>query len=183
MARIVKQATNKYMASKLWPPVLYKQRENCIEDSGHGHRHEEGKTDIFRKDGIYSRAAESKFKQTRSVVNSWLFDIRDLVNDWGRLILCSPKVVRQPSGLGSLRKQGLDASDRANTILGDQDSPLLRQRFAILLHRALKLCAELRGLGERWSPAIEKETGFLCLTSLAQHHKPRDYAQHSADTP
>lgn len=37
MARTVKQATNKYMASKLWLPVSYKQRESCIEDSGHGY--------------------------------------------------------------------------------------------------------------------------------------------------
>ncbi|GFF58015.1 hypothetical protein IFM51744_09408 [Aspergillus udagawae] len=73
-----------------------------------------------------------KFRQIRSLIKQRLFNVRNSLDIDGRPITASAMA------------------------MGDRDSPLPRQRFDVLIHRALEPCGEVRALGERLVNAIEK---------------------------
>ncbi|GFF57078.1 hypothetical protein IFM46972_10688 [Aspergillus udagawae] len=101
----------------------------------------------------------SKFRQIRSVIKQRLFNVRNSLDIDGRPItyaLTEPSI--DPGALVALSAAGFDNASASAMVIGDQDSSLPRQRFDVLIHRALELCGEVRALGERLVNAIEKET-------------------------
>ncbi|KAI0448399.1 hypothetical protein F5B21DRAFT_522016 [Xylaria acuta] len=111
-----------------------------------------------------------KFKQMRSLVNERLFNIRNSLDIQGRPVtytLIEPPI--DPAALIALGSQGLNMSNASAAVLGDQASPLPRQRFEVLLRQATELCGELRGLGERLLSAVEKKEGERFVALRARH--------------
>jgi hypothetical protein len=99
-----------------------------------------------------------KFRQVRSVIKQRLFNVRNSLDIDGRPItyaLTEPSI--DPGALVALSAAGFDNASASAMAMGDRDSPLPRQRFDVLIHRALELCGEVRALGERLVNAIEKK--------------------------
>lgn len=108
-----------------------------------------------------------KFKQLRSLLNGRLYNIRNSLDIQGRPVtyaLIEPLI--DPGALGAL---GLGMSEAIAVALGDQNSPLPRQRFELHLHRALYLCSEVRSLGERLLAATERQENES-FSALRQRH-------------
>ncbi|KAJ5713548.1 uncharacterized protein N7483_010729 [Penicillium malachiteum] len=111
-----------------------------------------------------------KFAQVRSVIKQRLFNVRNSLDIDGRPIsyaLIEPSI--DPGALVALSAAGLSSADALAMVMGDRDSPLPRQRFDFLIHRALDLCGEVRSLGERLMIAIEKKEGETFGVLRAKH--------------
>ncbi|PTB34818.1 hypothetical protein M441DRAFT_154811 [Trichoderma asperellum CBS 433.97] len=111
-----------------------------------------------------------KFRQVRSVIEQRLFNVRNSLDIDGRPItyaVIEPSI--DPGALVALSAHGFDNASAAAMVMGDRDSPLPRQRFDFLLHRALELCGEVRALGERLVSAIEKKESEAFSVLRAQH--------------
>ncbi|KAH6950875.1 hypothetical protein DER45DRAFT_493623 [Fusarium avenaceum] len=111
-----------------------------------------------------------KFRQVRSTITQRLFNIRNSLDINGRPItyaLIEPSI--DPGALVALSAQGYDNSAAAAMVMGDRDSPLPCQRFEFLIHRAVELCSEVRGLGERLVTAIEKKESEAYGVLRAKH--------------
>ncbi|KAK6452844.1 hypothetical protein FP744_10009095 [Trichoderma asperellum] len=111
-----------------------------------------------------------KFRQVRSVIGQRLFNVRNSLDIDGRPItyaLIEPSI--DPGALVALSAHGFDSASAAAMVMGDRDSPLPRQRFDFLLHRALELCGEVRALGERLVSAIEKKESEAFSVLRSQH--------------
>ncbi|GIK07504.1 hypothetical protein Aspvir_003170 [Aspergillus viridinutans] len=99
-----------------------------------------------------------RFRQIRSVIKQRLFNVRNSLDIDGRPItyaLTEPSI--DPGALVALSAAGFDNASASAMVMGDRDSPLPRQRFDVLIHRALELCGEVRALGERLVNVIEKK--------------------------
>ncbi|KAL6364550.1 hypothetical protein LRP88_01953 [Fusarium phalaenopsidis] len=96
-----------------------------------------------------------KFKQLRGLLNERLYDIRNSLDIQGRPVTYT--IIEPLTDPGALMAPGMGMSEAIAVGLGDQSSPLPRQRFEFLLHRALGLCSELRSLGERLLAATERK--------------------------
>ncbi|KAB8231130.1 uncharacterized protein BDW43DRAFT_313455 [Aspergillus alliaceus] len=111
-----------------------------------------------------------KFKELRTVVNERLYNVRNSLDIQGRPVtysLIEPPI--DPADLIALSSQGLSMSEALAAVVGEQDSPLPRQRFSHLLQQALELCNELRGLGERLLSAVEKREVEAFSALRARH--------------
>ncbi|KAM0425895.1 hypothetical protein ACHAPT_008833 [Fusarium lateritium] len=116
----------------------------------------------------FSVPLNPKFKQLRTLLNERLYNVRNSLDIQGRPVtyaLIEPLI--DPGALMALDGQGLDMSEAI--AIADQNSPLPRQRFEILLHRSLELCSELRSLGERLLAAIERKENEA-FSTLRQRH-------------
>jgi hypothetical protein len=111
-----------------------------------------------------------KFKELRRLVNQRLHNLRNSLNINGKPVsyaLVDPPI--DPSALLALSAQGGSVSGAMALAAGNQHGPLPRQRFDLLLRRALDLCAELRALGERLVLAIERKESEAFAALQARH--------------
>lgn len=111
-----------------------------------------------------------RFKELRRKVDERLFNIRNSLDIRGVPVsyaLIEPPI--DPGALVALSAGGGSMSDSMAFLSGDQDGPLPRQRFELLLQRALELCGELRGLGERLLSVVEKKEGETFTLLRARH--------------
>lgn len=124
----------------------------------------------FLKTKYFGVQMNPKFKQLRALVKERLHNIRNGLDIEGRPVsysLMEPLI--DPGALVALDKAGFGMSDTLSMVIGDRDSPLPRQRFEILLHRALELCGELKSLGERLLSAAEKREAEAFSILRARH--------------
>ncbi|GFG19096.1 hypothetical protein IFM5058_09700 [Aspergillus udagawae] len=111
-----------------------------------------------------------KFRQICSVIKQRLFNVRNSLDIDGRPItyaLTEPSI--DPGAFIALSAAGFDNASASAMVMGDRDSPLPRQRFDVLIHRALEHCGEVRALGERLVNAIEKKETEAFGVLRAQH--------------
>jgi hypothetical protein len=112
-----------------------------------------------------------KFKELRRLVDQRLFNARNSLNIDGKAVkyaLIEPPI--DPGALMLLSAQGASVVGAAAMISSSlQQGPLPRQRFTVLLQRALELCAELRTLGERLVAAMERKEGEAFAALRARH--------------
>ena len=135
-------------------------------DGSGGHRHKAS----YIMSPYFCVPINPKFKQLRQLVNRRLHDLRNSLSIDGKPVhygLIEPPI--DPSALLSLSAQGASMSDALAMATGGQQGPLPRQRFDLLLRRALELCAELRVLGERLVLAIERKEGEAFAALQARH--------------
>jgi len=60
-----------------------------------------------------------------------------------------------------------------SALMSDMDSPMPFHRFSFLIHRALELCAELRGMGEQFLQVKEKKDSEGLFRLKARQDKAR----------
>ncbi|KAL1842621.1 hypothetical protein VTJ49DRAFT_4669 [Mycothermus thermophilus] len=111
-----------------------------------------------------------KFKELRNMVHTRLNNLRNSRDIEGRPVsyaLIDPPL--NPGALVALSKAGVTASEALGLVMVEQEGPLPRQRFEVLLHSALELTSELRSFGERLLSAIErKESETLSVMHAKQ---------------
>ncbi|KAK3295313.1 uncharacterized protein B0H64DRAFT_432086 [Chaetomium fimeti] len=111
-----------------------------------------------------------KFKELRRLVNRRLHDLRNSLSIDGKPVqyaLVDPPI--DPAALIALGAQGGSVAGAMSLAAGGQHGPLPRQRFDLLLRRALELCSELRALGERLVLAIERKESEAFAALQARH--------------
>ncbi|KAJ3456455.1 hypothetical protein MRS44_016478 [Fusarium solani] len=108
-----------------------------------------------------------RFKQLHSLLNERIYNIRNSLDIQGRPVTYA--LIEPLIDPGALMAPGMGMSEAISVALGDQNSPLPRQRFEFLLHRALDLCSELRALGERLLATIERKEN-KSFSALRQRH-------------
>ncbi|GAB1312051.1 BTB domain-containing protein [Madurella fahalii] len=117
----------------------------------------------FLRTAYFCVPLNPKLKQLRDLVTERLFNIRNMLDIQGRPVtysLVEPLI--DPGALMALsggQRGGAGFSDALAMVMGQRESPLPRQRFDVLVQRALELCSELRGLGERMLSAVERKEG------------------------
>lgn len=111
-----------------------------------------------------------KFRTLPALVGEYFFNVRNGLVVQGRPVynsLLEPLI--DPGALMALEKASFSISNTLAMIIGDQNSSLPRQRFGILLQRALELCPELKSLGERTVSATEKKETETFASLRARH--------------
>ncbi|KAF5544565.1 toxin subunit [Fusarium napiforme] len=111
-----------------------------------------------------------KFKQLRDLLAERLYNIRNSLDIQGMPVtyaLIEPPI--DPGALMLLDEQGHGMSEVTASVLGYSNSPLTRQRFELLLHRALELCSELQSLGERLLAATERKESEAFSAQRQRH--------------
>ncbi|KAF5982605.1 toxin subunit [Fusarium coicis] len=111
-----------------------------------------------------------KFKQSRDLLAERLYNIRNSLDIQGMPVtyaLIEPPI--DPGALMLLDEQGHGMSEVTANVLGYNNSPLTRQRFELLLHRALELCSELQSLGERLLAATERKESEAFSAQRQRH--------------
>ncbi|KAL7935827.1 hypothetical protein V8C35DRAFT_298338 [Trichoderma chlorosporum] len=124
----------------------------------------------FLRTAYFCVPMNPKFRQIRSLVNERLYNIRNSLDIQGRPItyaIIDPLI--DPGALLAQSGQGGELFSTSAVAIGDQDSPLPRQRFEFLLYQAIGLCNELRALGDRLLSAIEKKDGETFGALRARH--------------
>nr|RBQ97281.1 hypothetical protein FVER53263_20147 [Fusarium verticillioides] len=111
-----------------------------------------------------------KFKQLRDLLAERLYNIRNSLDIQGVPVtyaLMEPPI--DPGALMLLDEQGPGMSEVTASVLGYNNSPLTRQRFELLLQRALELCSELQSLGERILAATERKESEAFSAQRQRH--------------
>lgn len=124
----------------------------------------------FLRTAYFGIPLNPRFREMRNLITERLSNIRNSLDISGRpVVYALREPLIDPGDLVALSKAGLSMNEALAMVLGNRNSPLPRQRFEILLHRALELCGEVRALGDRFLSAIERKETETFSMLRARH--------------